>query len=218
MIKAVLFDFDGVIVNSEPLHKKTFLELLAPYGVKISDEAWYREFAGTGSRSIFARLLKEHKIKGDPDELVAKRKILFHQGVDQGLVDKVPGVEKLLEKAMAMGIKMAIVSGGHRGYIDKILKMYRLGGYFQAIITAESLPERKPNPAPFLAAARLLNVRPEECLVIEDSYSGCSAGKKAGMTVIWLRPDPSMPEAECDYVISDLREADMEKINDQAAS
>jgi HAD superfamily hydrolase (TIGR01509 family) len=204
MIKAVLFDFDGVIVQSEPLHKKTFLDLLAPYGVEASRERWYREFAGTGSRRIFQALAQEYGIDVDIEELVERRRKTFIEHAKRGELKEMPGLRPFLERLRERGIKTAIVSGGHRSYIEILLDMLGIGHHFDYIVSADEIKARKPDPEPFLMAARELGASPGECLVIEDSYSGCEAARKAGMRLIWIRADASMEAPECDLEVLDL--------------
>src|SRR4030095_6548459 len=104
MLKAVLFDFDGVVVQSELLHKRTFMWMLAPYGVTVSDERWYREFAGTGSRHIFEVLIKEHGIDLDPAELTEKRKRIYENYVRGGELRETPGVREFLKQLKEAGM------------------------------------------------------------------------------------------------------------------
>ena len=206
MVRAALFDFDGVIVRSEPLHKKTFLELLSPYGVEVSDGRWYKEFAGTGSRRIFKALAREHGISPDIDELVSRRRALFVEHARRGELEVMPGLMGLLDALKGRGIRMAIVSGGHRDYIEVLLDMLGIRGYFGAVISAEDLEERKPDPGPFLMGAERLGISPEECLVIEDSFSGCAAARAGGMKLIWVRPDASLQAPDCDLEVEDLQD------------
>lgn len=203
MIKAVLFDFDGVIVQSEELHMRTFLELLSDYGVEVSRERWYRDFAGTGSRRIFEVLAREHSIGKDLDELVETRRNDFISHAKKGELKEVPGLRDFLGYLKEKGIKTAIVSGGHRSYIEMLLDLLGINT-FDFIVTADDIKARKPDPEPFLLAARTLGIIPERCLVIEDSYSGCEAARRAGMRLIWLRSDPSMKSPECDLEITDF--------------
>jgi len=206
MIKAVLFDFDGVVVPSEQLHMKTFFEILAPHNIKISEERWYREFAGIGSRRIFLALMEEYGIKGDVEELVEKRRNLFINYTKNGSMKETPGVREFLHYLREKGIMAAIVSGGHRSYIEVLLGILGLEGFFDIIVSADDIAARKPDPGPFLYAADKLAVRPEDCLVIEDSYSGCKAAKAAGMQLVWVRPHESMDPPENDLVIKDFQD------------
>src|SRR5271157_5219902 len=113
MLEAVLFDFDGVVVQSERLHMRTFLELLAPYGVTVDEKRWYREFAGTGSRHIFEVLVKENGIPEDVDRLVERRKRIYEERVRAGELKETPGIRQFLEYLRSKKMKIAIVSGSH---------------------------------------------------------------------------------------------------------
>ena len=207
MIKAVLFDFDGVIVNSEQIHRKTFEELL---DLSVDENRWFSEFAGTGSRRIFAKLLKENNITGNIDELVEKRREIFDSYVEKGDVLLVPGLKDFLAYLKGKNIRTAIASGGHRGYIEKLNNLYDLS--FDFVLSADDTPYRKPDPKVFLMAAETLGVRPEECLVIEDSYSGCQAAKAAGMKLVWFQPHPSMKAPPCDLVATDFTDEQIKDI------
>ena len=206
MINAVLFDFDGVIAKTEPVHKQTFIEIFKQHGldISISDERWYREFAGTGSGKIFAKLTIDYKLNANIEEMVKQRQDMFLDHVKKGNVELVPGAKELIMKLHKKGVKMAIVSGGHRDYIELLLEMNGLTNFFPVIVSANDIKARKPDPEPFLYAARKLGVPASECVVLEDSYSGCEAAKKAGMKLIWVRPNKSMKPPECDLVVDDL--------------
>jgi HAD superfamily hydrolase (TIGR01509 family) len=209
MVRAVLFDFDGVIVQSEPLHMKTFLDLLEPYGVEVSKERWYREFAGTGSRRIFKALTEEYGIDADIEELVTTRRRRFIEHARNGELDGVPGLREFLAYLQEKGIRAAIVSGGHRSYIEILLELLGLESSFEFIISADDIKERKPDPTPFLLAAKRLGIESKDCLVIEDSYSGCEAARHAGMMLAWMRPDGPMEAPACDAEISDFFDSNL---------
>ncbi len=204
MIKAVLFDFDGVVVQSEPLHMQTFLELLAPFGVSVSRERWYREFAGTGSRHIFEVLVRENNLKLDADGLVAERKRIYEARVRSGALQETPGVREFLGMLRSQGIRTAIVSGSHRTNVQAALETLRLDPFFDIIVSGDDLAERKPEPGPFLHAAERLGVLASECLVIEDSYPGCLSARKAGMRLVWLRPEIELESPRPDATIRDF--------------
>jgi HAD superfamily hydrolase (TIGR01509 family) len=204
MKKAVLFDFDGVVVQSEMLHKKTFLELLSPYGVEVSDERWYREFAGTGSKHIFEVLVSEKGIDENPAELTEKRKKIYESYVRKGALGQTRGVVRLLRDLRGKDIKTAIVSGSHRTNVELALSVLNLGGYFDLIVSGDDLKERKPDPSPFLYAAEKLGVRPEECVVIEDSRSGMLAAMAAGMKLVCMIAHPALDSSACRIKIRDF--------------
>ncbi|MDD5340034.1 MAG: HAD family phosphatase [Candidatus ainarchaeum sp.] len=206
MIKGVLFDFDGVVVQSEALHKETFLELLAPYGVSVSEERWYREFAGTGSRHIFETLVRENGIKADVGALVEQRKSIYEARVRQGALKETPGVREFLSLLRKKGIKTAIVSGSHRSNVAAALSVLHLGGLFDVIVSGDDLAERKPSPAPFLHAAKLLGLKPQDCVAVEDSVSGCASAKAAGMRLVVVQSPASKDLYGYDAIIDDFSE------------
>ncbi|MFH1521008.1 MAG: HAD family phosphatase [Candidatus Micrarchaeota archaeon] len=183
-MKGVLFDFDGVVVQSEQLHMTTFLELLEPYGVKVSEKRWYSEFAGTGSKHIFEVLVKEYKILKSVDELVQTRKDNYEKAVRNGMLKLTPGVVEFLKKLKEKKIKIAIVSGSHRTNINAALEIFCLAKFFDVIVSGDELEKRKPDPEPFLYAARKLDLTPDECMAIEDSVPGAKSVKAAGMKLV----------------------------------
>jgi beta-phosphoglucomutase len=206
MLRGVLFDFDGVVVQSEALHKETFLELLAPYGVSVSEERWYREFAGTGSRHIFETLVRENGIKADVGALVEQRKGIYEARVRRGALKETPGVRDFLALLRKKGIKAAIVSGSHRTNVAAALSVLRLDGLFDVIVSGDDLTERKPSPAPFLHAAELLGLKAQECVAVEDSVSGCASAKAAGMRLVVVRSPASKDLYGYDAIIDDFSE------------
>lgn len=204
MISAVLFDFDGVVVQSEPLHMKTFLDLLRPYGVNVSEARWYREFAGTGSKHIFEVLVRENRLGISADTLVAKRKVEYEARVRAGELKETPGVREFAWGLKKRGIRSAIVSGSHRTNVKAAIETLSLEGLFDMIVSGDDMKERKPDPGPFLHAAKALGVAPSECLVIEDSNSGCEAARRAGMRLAWVKPPVDMPVQDADITITDF--------------
>jgi len=193
MIKAVLFDFDGVVVQSEPLHMKTFLDVLKKYGVKVDRERWYREFAGTGSRHIFDVLTREYGITEQVDELIAKRKQIYEKAVKDGELELTPGIIEFLEKLRKKRIKTAIVSGSDRTNVLTALGVFGLEAYFDLIISGSDIKERKPEPGPFLHAAKKLGLQPGECIAIEDSVSGAKSAVAAGMNLVIIESPANLP-------------------------
>ena len=217
MIKAVLFDFDGVVVQSERLHMDSFMELLGPFGVKVSEERWYREFAGTGSRSIIERLAREHGIKADIGELVEKRKKLYEDRVRKGELRETLGVKGFLKTIRRKGIKTAIVSGSHSSNVGLAISMLGLEGLFDLVVSGDDITSRKPDPGPFLHAAEKLGIRPEDCLVIEDSYAGCESARRAGMRLVVVRSPASKGLYGYDAIIDDFSEFPLEMFEHDTA-
>lgn len=199
MARAFLFDFDGVVVDSEPVHLETFRTVLAPLGIDISENRWYTEFVGVGSPFIMKTLLGE---KGITDEstisrYVNERRELFQKRIMEGKLKIKKGIENFLQEAKKQKIKTAIVSGGHMDNIKLALSVLKLGGYFDIVIGREDYKKRKPDPECYLTAAKKFNLTPQECLAFEDSISGCLAAKAAGMKVIAVEAPVAIEKGGC---------------------
>jgi HAD superfamily hydrolase (TIGR01509 family) len=212
MLKGVLFDFDGVVVQSEPLHMATFLELLAPYGVNVSEGHWYKEFAGTGSRHIFEVLTAEYNIPLDVDALVAKRKKIYETHVRAGELKEMPGIRSFLVRLRERGIKTAIVSGSHRSNVELTLSIFDLNRFFDIVVSGDDIKLRKPDPGPFLYAADKLGLDSSECLAIEDSVSGCESARRAGMKLVVIKSPALQSVGKYDLLVKDFSSKNMEKI------
>lgn len=218
MIKAVLFDFDGVVVDSEPVHYKTFMEFTRSLGITVDKERWYREFAGTGSKNIFTVLLGEAGITDEKtiDEYVEKRKEAYGELVRQGKVGRVDGIDEFLEKLKRKKIKAAVVSGGHPENIKSALSLFGLENYFETIIGSGNYKRRKPYPDAFVTAAEKLKVKPEECIAIEDSVSGFRSAKDAGTKVV-IMESPALKyldKSKAEAVIKNFKEFPEELLSD----
>ncbi len=204
MPKAILFDLDGTVVNSEPLHLKTFRECLKPLGIRIQTSRWYREFTGIGSRAIMAILFRDFGIKKEVTPWVEGRKRLFQKYVLAGKLKTIKGVRAFLREVKRRKIKTAIVSGGHNTNINAVLKKLKLDAYFDVVIGSEDVIDRKPHPEGFLKATQLLKVKPKECVAVEDSPAGVMAAKNAGVKIVCIKSRAPADPGLCDYVISDF--------------
>jgi beta-phosphoglucomutase family hydrolase len=205
MIRAILFDFDGVVVQSEPLHLRSFRELLKPLRVRIPTERWYREFTGIGSTAITTALFRDFRIQEDVKAWVEKRKAYYQRLVLQGKLKTIPGVRSFLRMLKKKGIPTAIVSGGHGTNIKLVLEKLKLTVFFDSIVALEDVQNRKPHPEGFLLAAQRLGAKPEECIAIEDSPNGISAAHAAGMKVVCVRSPAQVDQSKCNEVIADFR-------------
>jgi HAD superfamily hydrolase (TIGR01509 family) len=187
-LRAVLFDFDGVLVNSEPLHYRALRDGLLPEGFAI-DEDEYLQYVGYHDREAIRMALERHDCPATLERVdtVARRKA----GIYEALLADVPffpGARELVE-ALARQMPLAIASGARRREIEEILSAAGLRDRFAAVVGAEDVTHRKPSPEPYLVAFRHLaagapGLTPADCLVIEDSMPGIAAGLAAGMRVL----------------------------------
>lgn len=212
MIRAILFDFDGVVAKSEELHRQTFLEILGPMGIHVSRERWYREFAGTGSRHIITVLLKEAGSGACVDEYVETRKKLYAAHVGRGELKPVPGIKKFLLLARKRGLKTAVVSGGHRSNVELAIRVLGLENLFDIVIGGEDVKGRKPDPECYLMAASMLGVEPRECIGVEDSPAGSEAVRRSGMRLVVVRSPAAKDLKGYDAIIDSFSEFPLELI------
>ena len=180
MIKAVIFDMDGVIVDSEPINYEVIRITFEKAGVKISKKEFIEEWIvkGTGSREA----IKRHNIKMSFEDLQKIKKKIYLDILKRKVKLK-PNAKRTIIN-LYKKYKLALASQGHRYNIDIIVKKFKLSKFFQAIIGKQDVNKGKPNPEIFLKASKELKVKPEECLVIEDAEKGIIAAKRAGMVCI----------------------------------
>jgi len=181
-IKAIIFDMDGVIVDSEPLHKESFLQIWKELGYENNHGIHLPDFYGTSDRTVWKAFIDKHQPKMHIDELISLRK----QRLIKLLRDKKPifdGVLPLIQH-LASYCPIGLATGSVHHIIDEILKMDELRQYFRCIVSSEDVSLPKPSPEIFLLASKKLNVEPKYCCVIEDTINGVKAGKAAGMYVV----------------------------------
>lgn len=217
MIKAVIFDMDGVIIDSEPLHYRIFMSYIKnKLGLTISDEE-YSTFIGTTNRSIFSMVQKNHGMKGDLDTIVEEyeEQILTHLMTNKS-EKPIDGVDVLIRNLQQSNVKLALASSSAKNLIHIVLKMFKLEPFFSAAVSGQEVKAGKPAPDIFLRAAELLGVNPAECLVFEDSRNGVVAAKMAGMKCIaFYNPHSGNQDlSQADKIIRSFAEVsnDMESI------
>lgn len=190
MLKAIIFDFDGIIAHTEPIHLKAFQATLREYGMGITEEEYFEKYLAYDDRTFFRELLKDRHIEHD-EQMVSEMmsgKSGHYDNLISGNIEFLPGVRGFIKSA---GDKypLAIGSGALREEIVVILEHAGIECYFKVIVSAEDVTRSKPAPDVFMEALRRLNmeprvsgtIHPRDCLVIEDSVSGIQAALSAGM-------------------------------------
>lgn len=188
-LRAAVFDFDGVIVDSEPLHFRSLRDALRPEGVEITEEEYRQVYLAYDDREAIRLALERHGEDAPP----ARRERIEARKVETfaRLIPEVPVFDGARDLVRALGGEMpvAIASGARHGEIDAILRGVSLRDAFLAIVGAEDAERTKPDPAPYLEAARRLAVlapglAPGDCVAFEDSMAGIAAALAAGMKVV----------------------------------
>ena len=182
--KAVIFDLDGVIVDSEMVHPRTFERALAKYGIKIDNAHWKRAYTGIGSYAIFEDIVKKYKIKEDARELVKKRNEIYLAEIRKNKLPVVAGFAEVHKLLAENAVLEAVASGGHTNHVEESLRSAGLKN--MPFVAIEQVKRGKPAPEIFLKAAKRIRVRPSECIVFEDSLSGVEAASRAGMPCVAL--------------------------------
>jgi beta-phosphoglucomutase len=181
MIRTVIFDMDGVIIDTEPIHHHAFFTQFAELGITVSDEL-YASFLGSSTRNVFQRLKQEFALPQEVADLLLRKRELFNQAFDEDAsLDLLPGVRALIEELKAHGVQMVLASSASKATIGRVFTRFGLAPYFTHTISGEDFAQSKPNPAIFLHAAELAETPVTECIVIEDSANGVAAAKAAGI-------------------------------------
>jgi beta-phosphoglucomutase len=209
LLRAIIFDFDGVIVNSEPLIMKLTRQMAELQGWSLSEEEYYQDYLALDDRGIVEHLYSVHGLRCDPqrrDELVAWKARTYREAIRDGL-PPMPGAVEFVRKA-AERYPLAIASGSMRHEIEHLLGKLGLRNAFSVISSAEDAERSKPNPEIYLRALDRLRQLPalqgslfqaRECLAIEDAPAGVRAAHAAGMTcvaVTYSRPATTLQHAD----------------------
>ena len=182
-IKCVIFDMDGVIIDSEEIHKKAYYETFNTLNIEVSDTL-YKSFTGSSTINAFQRLVAHFNLKNDPEELVLdKRKRYVNFFENDPNLHLVTGVEEIIKYFYKKGIILILASSSAMINIDRVFNRFKLNTYFAAKISGADLKESKPNPEIFNKAAILGNISKENCVVIEDSDNGITAANDANIFV-----------------------------------
>jgi beta-phosphoglucomutase family hydrolase len=212
MIRAVIFDMDGVIVESEHIHIEAEQQTMLKHGVHISADELHT-YTGTTAEFMFTELIKNYRLNTTFERIFnEKEEILFKLLEKETRPTK--GVIELLKKLKRKGIKLAIASSSHRKLIEYILRRLDIEGLFDFVVSAEDIAHSKPNPEIFLKSAWGLKVKPAECLVVEDAKLGIEAAKSAGMKVIGYRNPNSGDQdlSRADMIIHDFSGLSVEEM------
>jgi len=184
MIKAVIFDMDGLMIDSEKIQSKAFETLISIYKKKpILNTLGIIQTIGMTSKENWKRLKIKHNIDENLEKLINERRIIYEKLLSSN-IKPMPGLIKLLKLLQNHNLKMAIASSSNLNIINLVLSNLQIKKYFQVITSGDEVKRSKPHPEIFLKTAKKINIDPKDCLVLEDSQLGVEAAIKAGMKVI----------------------------------
>ncbi len=213
-MKTIIFDMDGVIVDSEPLHAELELEILEEL-VGISDREEHLKFIGTTDAYQWSYYKDRYGISQSIEELIDLKKQVFMDNIHR--LKLIAGFKEFLELLIENKYRLALASSNNRQIIDKILDIFELEDYFKVSISGEEVEKGKPDPEIFLKAAKELSSPIESCIVIEDSLNGLRAAKASNMKAIGLhsnslvRMDLSLADLEVES-LSEISLEDLENL------
>ena len=192
MIRAVIFDFDGVIANSEPLHFRAYRDVLVDKGITLTESSYYERYLGYDDIGAFTAIAADTGTAftdADIAALVARKAVRLEDLEKSGSV-LFPGARDAIMR-MADAFPIAVASGALKAEILRVLEHEGLRGYFQFVVSAEDTPASKPGPAPYLLAAEtlrstLVDLQAHECVAIEDSKWGLVSARAAGMRTVGI--------------------------------
>ena len=207
-IKCVIFDMDGVIIDSEEIHKKAYYETFTAIGVDVTDEL-YKTITGSSTINAFQKLVAHFNLDKNPEELVLDKRRRYVQFFENDpTLHLVKGVEKLIQHFRNQQLTLVLASSSAMVNIDRVFTRFDLHTYFTAKISGADLVASKPHPEIFEKAAILGNTPKENCIVIEDSDNGIKAANDAEIFVVGyknpLAADQTLENA--DLVIENFSE------------
>ena len=184
---AVIFDMDGVLIDSEPLHFAVLSDLLARAGHTLT-RAENEQFIGTTSEAMFSTLITRHGLSGTVDEYIAR----YDEALLRVLREPhapAPGVVALLARAGELRMRVAVASSSRREWVEATIQSLGLSDAFDEVVSGDDVERGKPDPAIYVLTAQRLDVAAHRCLAIEDSPNGVQSARAAGMTVLGVRTE-----------------------------
>lgn len=214
MIQTVIFDMDGVIVDTEPVHRYAYFKQFEELNIAVTEEM-YTSFTGFSTRNTFQKLKEVFVIEQEVEDLIQRKRSIFNDAFDSKAdLELLEGVEMLIIELHRNGMQLILASSASKVTIERVFNRFKLHDYFTHVVSGEDFPKSKPHPAIFEHAASLSIAPKENCIVIEDSTNGIKAAKAAGILCIGYNSIHSEAQdlSEADVIINHFNELDYNAI------
>lgn len=182
-MEAVIFDMDGVLIDSQPFHYKADINTMREYGI-FEDQKFYEAFAGTTTSDRMKILKDMFSLDAGVEEMTARREQMILDIMRDEKVCAIKGIPELLKSIKSKGMKTSVASSSSYELINMILSKLGIAEYFDSITSGADVKRGKPAPDVFILAAKRIGVLPDRCVVVEDSENGVKAAVSAGMTAV----------------------------------
>ena len=215
MIQTVIFDMDGVIVDTEPVHHYAYFQQFSELNIEVTEEM-FTSFMGFSTRNTFQKLKELFPLNDEVEDLIQQKRTIFNDAFDNKKdLELLEGVEKLIKDLHSNGMQLIVASSASKVTIDRVFTRFNLHQYFSHIVSGEDFPNSKPHPAIFEFAANLSIAPKENCIVIEDSTNGIVAAKAAGIFCVGYNSENSKLQylSKADIIINHFDEMDFVKIS-----
>ncbi|AHM62253.1 haloacid dehalogenase superfamily protein [Flammeovirgaceae bacterium 311] len=209
---AILFDMDGVIVDSNPYHKLAFQAFLKQHNITLSDEELKTNVFGRTNKEIMSYIFSDDASPQQTEQWANEKEAIFRDLYKED-IKAVKGLHSFLQEIKERGIATAVGTSAPLANLDFVLDLLNIRQYFDVLVHSKDVTHGKPHPEVYLKAAAQLGVAPGNCIVIEDSLPGVQAGLNAGMKVIGITTTHTPEELQdTDLVIQDFDNLSLEKI------
>ena len=217
MIKAVIFDMDGLILDSEIVESHSFEKILKEHGVEPKPNAngLIHEIGGADGSIYYEKFKNKYNLKIDAEVIQSKKRAYWRQTIQEGETTSFPGFLELIELLKKENFIIALASNRNEASVHLVLEKLGVNHYFHTVVGSAEGRKPKPSPDVYLHTAKLIGVKPSECVVLEDTDVGIFSAKEAGMKAIAVpnKYTKSHNFERADVVVSSLKDVSLDLIN-----